>query len=151
MTALIRYTIYTWAPPNLSVSEKVALGRQISRVGRKPFVAALKARLSPPTPHSRAEPFTYADVLRDAQKMRDGNLDRTRPSLVLIILSILFFAGCAWAIVAAGHVAAFFVAAAFVIAVSGGSLFWVHSKVDRWVQSLIDEYTHAVANGKTSP
>jgi hypothetical protein len=32
-----------------------------------------------------------------------------------------------------------------VSAVSLGSLFWMHKKVDRWVQNLLDDHTHAAS------
>jgi len=37
---------------------------------------------------------------------------------------------------------------AFVLPVSIGSLLWMYNKLDCWARSLIDEYSHAIANGK---
>ncbi len=143
MFAAIPYTIYQWKPPELSRPEKIWLGGEIAKVGRKAFVRSLKQRLSKPARGSNNKPFTLAEVLGDAEKLSNGSR-QSRPSMIAVLAASLFVGAC-FCVIAAFH---FVVPFLVVGSASGGSLLWMYNKVDRWAQSLIDEYTHAVANGK---
>jgi Sel1 repeat len=134
----LRYTIFGWTPPKLSAPERIWLGGEIAKVGRAAFVASLKRRLSDPRPSNPNKSFTFAAVLSDAEKLN------THParSPSAIVVAVLFFGACFAFLVA-------FPPFLFVLAVSGGSLLWMHRKTERWVQSLIDDYTHAIANEKS--
>ena len=65
---MVPYYFFRWTPPELSLPERISLGREIAKVGRKPFVDALKRRLGTVHGPSSNKPFTFADVLDDAQK-----------------------------------------------------------------------------------
>jgi len=144
----IRYTIYSWSPPELSLQERIRLGGEISRTGRKAFVAALKSRLSARPQSAKSNPFTLADVLSDAEGLSSTNYSRPSPSVRAIVVAIIFFGGCFAAIAAIGLIVPLLVALAVIGPISVGSLLWMNSKVDRWVQSLVDEYTQSVVSGK---
>ena len=143
---LVPYTIYRWTPPELSWSEKIWLGEEVAKVGRKAFVTSLKRRLGAPAlGRNNNKSFTFVDVLRDAEMLNNGSQPRLTMRKVLVAL--LFFGGCLYFIAAAHQMGRFVVAMLVVGPVSGGSLLWMYNKVDRWAQSLIDDYTHAIANG----
>jgi len=140
MSAIIKYSVYTWSPPQLSSSEMIALGREVARVGRKSFAIELKKRLSAPAGTTKAVPFTYADVIRDAEERNKAGGAQQPTSWGVLLLALAFFGACVWFIVADGELVPFVVTAAIIGSLSIGSLMWVHGKVDRWAQSLIDAY-----------
>jgi hypothetical protein len=134
---LIPYTLYQWKPPELPLSERISLGEQIAKVGREAFVDSLKLRLSTHS-SSTNNSFTFADIIYDAQR-RQAKPPR---SLKQGVVGLTIFGGGFAGIVAFGFAIPFLA----VTTVSIGSLLWIHRKVDRWVQGLIDEYTHSIAN-----
>lgn len=148
----VRYTIYGWTPPELSVSEKIWLGGEIAKVGRKAFAVSLRRKLGPPTRNSsNNKPFTFADVLRDAENMNKGNRLQPKPTMLAVLVALLFFGGCFWALAESNLIVLFLIVVLVVGSISVGSLLWMYNQVDRWVQSVIDEYAHAVANGGALP
>src|SRR6266851_9558849 len=98
MFVAIPYTVYRWTPPELSLPEKIWLGGEIAKVGRKAFATALKQRLSTPARGSNNKPFTFADVLGDAEKVGNGNRAQSTPPTGAVIAALLFFGGCFWVI-----------------------------------------------------
>src|SRR5712691_1602306 len=98
MFVAVPYTIYGWAPPELSVPEKIWLGREIAKVGRKAFATSLKQRLSTPVRGTNNKPFTFADVLRDAELLSNGNRAQSPLPMRVILAALLFFGGCSWVI-----------------------------------------------------
>jgi hypothetical protein len=143
---LVPYTIYRWTPPELSLPEKIWLGEEVAKVGRGAFVTSLKRRLGTPARGSNNRPFTFADVLRDAEKV--GHASQSRPPMKAVLAALLFVGASFWVIAATHHFRSFLGAMLMVGPISVGSLLWMYSKVDRWAQSLIDDYTHAIANGQ---
>ena len=145
----IQYTIYRWKPPELSLTERIWLGGKIAKIGRKAFAFSLKQRLSPPARRSKNNKcFTFADLFNDAEMLSNRSHAQARPSMKAVLAALLFFGAGFWAI-AATHQIGFFIRAIVVVGpISIGSLLWMYNKVDRWAQSLIDEYAHAVANGQ---
>ena len=152
MFVAVPYTIYGWTPPELSSSEKIWLGGEIAKVGRKAFATAFKQRVSAPARGPNNTPFTFAEILTDAKKLRDGARARPAPPMRAVLVAILFFGGCFWIIASNPRLlVTFLIALAVVGPISIGSLLWMYNKVDRWAQSLIDEYADAVANGRLEP
>jgi hypothetical protein len=146
MFVVIPYTIYRWTPPEFSSPEKIWLGGQIAKVGRKAFATSLKKRLSTPDREAKNKPFTFADVLADANTVYTKPY--APPSISAALAGLIFLGFCFW-IIATNHRAlvTFFSAMLLVGPITIGSLLWMNNKVDRWAQSLIDEYANAVANG----
>ena len=152
MFVSVPYTIYGWTPPELSSSEKIWLGGEIAKVGRKTFTTALKRRLSAPARGPSKTPFTFAEILTDAKHVRDEGHDHSAPPTRAILVALLFFGGCFWVIASNPRLlVTFLVVIAVVGPISIGSLLWMYNKIDRWAQSLIDEYADAVANGRLEP
>jgi TPR repeat protein len=149
MFVAVPYTIYGWVPPELSPSERIWLGGEIAKVGRKFFVAALKQRLSAPARGKNKTSFTFAEILEDAKRVRDGGTNKTAPPIRAILVAVIFFGGGVWII--ASHprlLVTFLIAMAVVVPISMGSLFLMYNKIDRWAQSLIDDYADAAANSR---
>lgn len=120
----------------------MALGEAIVRVGRKEFVGALKRRLSPPAHTSGEERFTFDDVLSDVQ---NGIPVRPKPSLAVLSLSLVFLAACIWLIVSSPRLlTSFLIAMALIVPVSLGSLLLMHSKIDRWVNDVADDFSREI-------
>ena len=69
----------------------------------------------------------------------------------LVLFALLFFGACSWVIASNHLIISFLLALLIVGPISLGSLLWMHNKVDRWVQGLIEEYVRAVANGGALP
>ena len=46
---MVLYYLYNWTPPALSPSEKIAMGKEIAKVGRVAFANVLIKRLSQPS------------------------------------------------------------------------------------------------------
>ncbi len=138
---MLIYPIFRWTPPEFTLQEQIELGEDIARVGRKAFVTAFKQRLSTWSPGSKPKPFTFADILDDAQTKQQQPPTTPKEWITGLSLISLFLGGFAFIIPYQGLLAAM----VFVLPVSLGSLLWTHNKVDRWVQSLIDEYTQSVA------
>src|SRR5262249_46522052 len=49
MIMIVMYQLFRWTPPELSLSEKIWLGKEILKVGPDVFAAALKKRLAAPS------------------------------------------------------------------------------------------------------
>jgi len=144
MFVAVPYKIYVWIPPELALQERIWLGGEITKVGRKAFAASLKRRLSAPRRGANSKTFTFADVLSDAENIRASS----SPPTWRILIALAFLAGCLWAIAASGLFVSFTVAILVLGPISFGSAYWAFNKVDRWTDTLVDEYTRAVANGK---
>jgi hypothetical protein len=65
MFAMIPY--YRWKEPELSLSEKVWLGKEILKAGPSAFAAAFKKRLFSPAYDQKDKPIAWADVFADAR------------------------------------------------------------------------------------
>lgn len=142
MTAFVRYRIYGWVPPKLSVEERMALGEAIVRVGRKQFVASLKRRLSPPAHVIKAESFSFQDVLSDVEK---GLPLPAKLSIPAALLALLFFAGCFWLIASTPRLlTSFLITMAIILPVSLGSLLSMHRKIDQWVNEVADDFAREI-------
>jgi len=84
-----------------------------------------------------------ADVLRDAENFAE-NFRKPCLQFWSLVFSLLFLGGAFAIIVALGLT----IPAVATGMVTFGSLFWMHKKIERWAQSLIDEYASRIANGK---
>ena len=148
----VRYTIYGWSPPELSPSERIWLGEEIAKVGRKAFVTALKQKLSAPARAPNTRSFTFSEIITDAKRLRDEKRARPGPPMWAVAVTLLFFGGCFWIIASNPRLlVSLLVTMAIVAPISIGSLLWMYNKVDRWAQSFIDEYADSVANRKSEP
>ena len=132
----ISYNLYKWTPPDLSTQERIRLGGEIARVGRKEFVYALRMRLCNSAQPSHAKPFTLADVISDAAQYRPAE-----STLAQRAMAILFFTVVIVILIISGLI----VPLLLIGSVTIGSLLWAYRKVDRWTQTLIDDYAHAIA------
>ena len=125
----------------MPAAQRVALGQAIAEVGRDAFIKALKQRLTNPARYGH-KPFTFADVLNDAVTPEQP----TSPSVLVV----------GGAVLGAGLVAclAFVPGAAVVLpfglAVGGGTLWWMNRKIERWVQSVLDDYASFAPPGTGS-
>src|SRR6202021_853213 len=89
-------------PPELSSPERLRLGGEIAKGGRKAFVASLKQRLSTPEPGEKNKPFTFGDVLGNAEKLRNRKRAQPLPPMRTVLVALLFFGGCLW-VIASNH------------------------------------------------
>jgi hypothetical protein len=145
MTAFVRYRIYGWIPPDLSVEERMVLGEAIVRVGRKQFVASLKRRLSPPLHMTKAEQFSFQDVLYDVEK---GLPVRAKLSVSATLFALAFFAGCIWLIASTPRLlTSFLVTMAIILPISMGSLLLMNRKIDQWVNEIADDFAKEILRG----
>jgi hypothetical protein len=126
---------FYWEPPKLSQQERLALGQAIAAVGRKAFAKALWARLVDIRAERRS--FSYADVLNDvtAKPIAPASPWKAR------IGGIAFFGGGLVLLIATGLIFVFLMA----LVLGGGTALWVYRRVDRWTQSIVDEYAGSVA------
>jgi hypothetical protein len=76
-------------PRDLSLPQRIWLGRKIAKVGRGAFVTSLKQRLSTPAQSSQNKPFTFADVFSDAENLRN-RIARPHPSLKTLPMRCYF-------------------------------------------------------------
>jgi hypothetical protein len=121
---VIPYKMFSWNPPELSAPQRIELGQAIAAVGRDAFLKAYKIRLMGP---NRA-PFTFSDVLRDAAAPTPAASPQQK-----------LFAGALLTALGAGAIGApILIPLAFVMPVSGGSLWWMNRKIERWAQTLVD-------------
>jgi hypothetical protein len=132
------YSLFSWNPPKLSAPQRIQLGRAITVVGREAFVRALKIRLI--DPESRQGLFTLANVLRDAEA------PQTIVSSHRKLFSVALLAAGVAAIVALGGLGPLLACSAIVLPISGGLLWRTNRKIERWVQSLVDEYARSTAS-----
>ena len=148
MSVLVRYTIYGWKPPDLPVPERIWLGGEIAKVGKKPFVVSLKRRLGPKAQNSSNKSFTFADIIRDAENMNKGIPAEPRHPLVMQLVALLLFGVGLWWVASHPPILILFL---FVVPISIGSLLFMNNEIERWVQGLVEEYARAVANGGALP
>ena len=142
---ILTYYLFDWKPPELSQSEKILLGKEIASIGRKAFVRALRTRLTDVRSPSNNKSFTIGDVLKDVRNpvdLRTAPAARSKAVVGTVILAAMF-------IVLAAFCVAFpplLIGIALTARATFGSMGWMNRKIDRWAQSLVDEYSHAVAN-----
>lgn len=134
IVAIIRYTIYDWEPPQLSKEDASALVREIRGVGQDNFTKALKRRLSVPAELGGPKPFTLNDVLEDAKRPAPAS----NPVGAIFGMAILSAAVLWMAISVPPLLVPLFI----IGGVSLGSFYWMRSRIDRWVQSLVDAHGH---------
>jgi len=137
---------YNWIPPSLSENEQIQVGRKISIVGHKAFVMALKARITKNQTFSKEELFSYSDIFMDAKYLRDNNykskIQHGKFEIVLssvILLSVIVYVLYnmnARFIVISGLLASMALTAPFYYSMT--------RRVDRWAQSLVDEYNKSM-------
>src|SRR5262249_61340691 len=118
MIMIVMYQLFRWTPPELSLSEKIWLGREILKVGPDVFAAALKKRLAAPS--TKEKSFTWNDVFEDIR-----NPPKQMSKLAAATILSLAGAACV-ALVPAATLAA---VATVIAPVSGGSYFWMFRKI----------------------
>ena len=124
------YYTFSWTPPELSTMERIGLGQAISAVGREAFSKALKNRLF--NTRYKNTKWTLADVYNDIQYPEAP--PSTKQKLVLGALGI----GAGAVFLAIG--APVLIPLALCGSVTGASYWWAARKVDKWVQSIVDDY-----------
>jgi hypothetical protein len=135
-----------WTPPALTLPERIWLGGEIAKVGRKAFATSLKRSLSDSSNWSNCKPLRFDEILRDAERLRDGKNVQPPISRTAAALLLLVFGGGVAFLIAAALNSRYLAAVAVAGTVSIGSLFWMSRKIERWAQKLIDEYSQSVAN-----
>ena len=156
MSYPIRYTIYSWTAPDLSRDERVSLGKEIVRVGRKKFVIALKARaLRTRRSGDANSKFSLLDVIQDAERMPAPGTPAVISTeqkvwsiiaLLLIIVGMSLFARANRTL----FIGRFVVPVLVLSPVVFGSFLRASTKIDRWAQELADEYIECARTSQTS-
>ncbi len=139
----VRYTIYSWSPPELSLDEKHWLGGEIERVGKRSFTLALKRKITQPG-RNETDSFTYNDIIRNVETLNvaeRANVSLSDKILFAIIVSI--FAILVAAIPMRLKIT-MLIAIVAIVPITFGSLYFVYRDIDRWTQQLIDEHAAAI-------
>jgi len=141
----IQYPIYFWRPPALSPTERIYWGEKIFEVGKESFTRSLKKRLRSKSNTS----FTIGEILREAEAQQ--NKKHLCSRYILACLFVIFF--CALILVAIPHsqflkflFIKLFVVAVVILPISMGSLLWAYIEIDKWAQTLINEYLQDLSN-----
>jgi hypothetical protein len=121
------YYTFHWTPPELSLPEKVWLGKKILKVGPNVFAAALKKRLADV---SNKKPFTWDDIFEDIKNPPSSPATSTK-----VLATSAVAVGTAAVIAAAG--AALVIPMIAVTAATGGSYLWMARKIDLWIRDVI--------------
>jgi hypothetical protein len=144
----LKYTIYSWSPPELSPAEKHWLSGEIARVGKRSFTLALKRKMTA-TSRNETDSSTYHNIIRNAEALNVAektNVSQSEKIRSAIILSI-------FAILVAISIAAMptqlkvimLIAFVAIIPITFGSLYLCYRDIDRWTQKLLDDHAAAIA------
>lgn len=123
---MIRYSIYFWAPPKLTLEQEILVGQEIAKEGREAFLRRNHPYLS----NAEQQQIQSSQLWTKAQKFR------------VVIFATLFFAV---ALIFAGPMILIGLLAAIpILALSGFSLFVSRNRFRQWVDEMIQKYeTHA--------
>src|SRR5262249_28764784 len=128
----VMYYLFQWKPPELSLSEKLWLGKEILKVGPDVFAKALKTRLTDTT--AQKKPFTWNDIFEDIR-----NPPKPEPitkSQVAVVAATAAGVG-AMCVAAAPALLAATPAIGAAAGVTYASMWWMFKKIDRWIQDIV--------------
>lgn len=136
---IVPYTFFSWIPPSLTSEQRVWLGQEISRVGKKAFTSSLKRRVTG-RPTGKQTPFTLKELLDDAKAIASTGTTEPRAPLRAVLPAAIIFSAALALLIAANLIVSFLIVIGIIGPIVVGSLAWTYKQIDRWAQSLLDDY-----------